>query len=80
MDEDEGTMGEGLGVLQAGVAPGSVADVSNEEVRADLTSLGGELSVLMSSNGVLLHYWLAAYVMSETRPVRVSIGLVEHGV
>jgi hypothetical protein len=80
VDEDEGIMGEGLGVLQAGVAPGSVADVSNEEVRADLTSLGGELPVPMSSDGVLLHYWLAAYIMSETRPVRVSVGLVEHGV
>jgi hypothetical protein len=48
--EDEGVMGEGLGVLRTGLALGSVADVGHEEVGADSASLGGELPVPMGGD------------------------------
>jgi hypothetical protein len=57
-----------------------VADVGDEEVRADPASLGGELPVPMGGDRMLLHYRPAAYVVSEPRPVRVSVGLAEYGI
>jgi hypothetical protein len=78
--EDEGAVDEGLGVLQTGLASGGVADVSNDEMGVNLASFGGELPVLVSSDRVLLQHGLTSYIVGKTCPVRVLVGLVEHGV
>ena len=57
-----------------------MADVGDEKVRADLASLVGELPVLVGGDRVLLHHQPATHVVSETRPVGVSVGLAEHRV
>jgi hypothetical protein len=63
-----------------GLAPSGVADVGDEEVRVGTAGLGGELLVLISGNGVLLHHGIWTHVVGETGAVGVPIGLVEHGV
>ena len=71
-------MGEGLGVLRTGLALGSVADVGDEEVGADLVSLSRELPVVMGGDRGLLYHRPAAHYVGEARSVGVCVGLVEH--
>ena len=43
-----------------------------------MTGLGGELSVLVGGDRVLIHHGLPTHIVSKARPVGVSVGLVEH--
>ena len=73
-------MGEGLGVLEAGLASGGMADVGDEEVGVDLMGLGCELPVLVSGYRVLLYLGLPTHVVGEAGPVGVPVGLVAYGI